>query len=534
MNLYTKYLNGNSEAFELLYNKYKNKIKYFIFNIVKDYQKSEDIAQEVFIYVMQNNLREGYSFKNYLYLVAKSRSLSYINVENRRKEIIDTYLSNKSEDEQNDELKILIENENKSELINSINELDDKYKNVMYLVKIEGLSYSEVAEILGQSIPNIKNLMHRGKKQLHKNLIKKGWDKMNEVSRFLIIIICIGVIFSGVVFATIKINNGIKGKTKLTPIYTDKISTIDSNKVWCGTFNLVWNDFVNDVIDGKIEFEDGYSELANELNKQEFTASELNENSYFKIHGIKNLELKNKIENGIKNKFNETSTILDKCDWNDINQDYVLYAMLKKQFNYLEKFSILKDDTFNSSIEKVKYFGLKPDNVQSASKNIEVLFYNSKDDFAIKLKTNEGEEVYLYRTSGEGKSFEENYIEMLDKEKKYTGDRYWNKADTLKIPFINVNDEINYDELCGRYIKGTNIYIKQALQTINFELNNFGGSVKSEALIESTRQAVESINREFKYDKDFILYLKEENKAKPYFALKVDNIDVLVINNDNM
>ena len=44
--LYNEYLDGNKEAFELLYNKYKEKIQYFIYNIVKDYQKAEDITQD--------------------------------------------------------------------------------------------------------------------------------------------------------------------------------------------------------------------------------------------------------------------------------------------------------------------------------------------------------------------------------------------------------------------------------------------------------------------------------------------------------
>ena len=39
--LYNEYLDGNKEAFELLYNKYKEKIQYFIYNIVKDYQKKQ-------------------------------------------------------------------------------------------------------------------------------------------------------------------------------------------------------------------------------------------------------------------------------------------------------------------------------------------------------------------------------------------------------------------------------------------------------------------------------------------------------------
>ena len=54
--LYNQYKNGNEESFEVLYKKYKNRIQYFVFNIVKDYQKAEDITQEVFIYVLQKRI----------------------------------------------------------------------------------------------------------------------------------------------------------------------------------------------------------------------------------------------------------------------------------------------------------------------------------------------------------------------------------------------------------------------------------------------------------------------------------------------
>ena len=91
--LYNDYLNGEKEAFEILYNKYKNKIEYFIYNIVKDYQKAEDIAQETFIYVIQHKMRENSSFKYYIYLVARSKALNYINVEKRRNEITEKYLA---------------------------------------------------------------------------------------------------------------------------------------------------------------------------------------------------------------------------------------------------------------------------------------------------------------------------------------------------------------------------------------------------------------------------------------------------------
>ena len=148
LELYNKYMNGEKDAFETLYNKYKNKIQYFIFNIVKNYEKAEDITQEVFIYILQNKVRENCSFKYYIYLVARSRAYNYINQEKRRTEINEKYSLLDSEEIQKDISDLIEKQEREKELTEAINMLDDKYKNAIYLTKIEGLSYKETAEIL--------------------------------------------------------------------------------------------------------------------------------------------------------------------------------------------------------------------------------------------------------------------------------------------------------------------------------------------------------------------------------------------------
>lgn len=148
LELYNEYMNGEKDAFETLYDKYKNKIQYFIFNIVKNYEKAEDITQEVFIYILQNKVRENCSFKYYIYLVAKSRAYNYINQEKRRTEINEKYSLLDSEEIQKDISDLIEKQEREKELTEAINMLDDKYKNAIYLTKIEGLSYKESAEIL--------------------------------------------------------------------------------------------------------------------------------------------------------------------------------------------------------------------------------------------------------------------------------------------------------------------------------------------------------------------------------------------------
>ncbi len=347
--------------------------------------------------------------------------------------------------------------------------------------------------------------------------------KIRQLSYALIF--CI-VVLIGSVYAVSRIAKNLNGNAELIPTYTSELSTMDSNKVWIGTFNLVWNDFMDNVIKGNVEFINEESKLAQSLNKQSFKADQLSEDSYFKISGPSvGADLKNKIQNGIKEKFNEDSKIIDKIDWTDTN-GYVLYAMLKKEFSFLEPFSnALESMEFKNAETRVKCFGVDSVNNPVAAKNVEILFYNSGNDFAIKLKTREGEEVFLYKTLGIGKTFEEIYQEIKNNTKSITE---FGENDILRIPFIKVNAEINYDELCGKVIKNSSYYIKQAIQTIDFDLNNFGGSVKSEAVIEASQKSAILNPRKMIFDSDFVLFLKEENKEQPYFALKVDNIDALL------
>lgn len=204
--LYNDYLDGQKEAFEFLYNKYKRKIEYFVFNMVKDYQKAEDITQETFIYVMQNKMRENVSFKYYIYMVAKSRAINYIKTEKRRTEITEEYLYDFTENIE-DVLEFITKEETKKEIIGAIELLDEKYKNAIYLVKIEGLSYEETSNIIGQTLPNTKNLVHRGKKKLRKILLKKGFDDMNKVLKVVIVMLCITVSLTGITFAGVTIYN---------------------------------------------------------------------------------------------------------------------------------------------------------------------------------------------------------------------------------------------------------------------------------------------------------------------------------------
>ena len=512
MKLYNEYLDGDKEAFELLYNKYKNKIQYFICNIIKDYQKAEDITQEVFIYILQNKVREDCSFKYYIYLVAKSRAINYINMEKRHTDLNEKYVFPEVEEIQKDVSEIIIKEETKKELKEAIDKLDDKYKNAIYLTKIEELSYNETAQILDETIENTKVLVHRGKKELRKILLKKGFDEMNKSLKVILIVILVGALLSGIVYAgTVIYNNYIKNNTNhnisMNPSYQSTLDENTINNLWVGTLDLAWKELENQLGKERIDLEDGNLPIVDDLNSSTFTKDMLDSNDY-------NITVERTITNG-----------------------YKIDTSLNKELHFLEVFDNFSNDytwTFGDSEEFIKYFGINNASSEEINKNIEVLFFNRNDDnsamsddFAIKLKTQEGDEIILYRTN-ENKNFDEYYKDIQEKTNAYTENREFTEDDELRIPYVRVNGMIAHNELYSKYIKDTNgLYFTDVIQNVNFYLNEKGCNLSSQVTM-VTEYLSTSINARYCYFNDqFVIFMKEANSNNPYFALKVDNTDIL-------
>lgn len=294
-----------------------------------------------------------------------------------------------------------------------------------------------------------------------------------------------------------------------------------------GTFDLAWNELI-EYLGGPIEFENETSELANNLNKQSFTKDMLNENSYYIGQGLVSPKLKTEIEKNLNERFGKSSDILDDINWNTSDNEYLVYAMLNKSFTFKTPFRELKKAPFSDSNIDVKYFGLDAPTLDETFEQVTALFYNSDTDFAVKIDTIEDEELILYRTN-DINNFQTAYEEVKAKEEAYSGRKSMiREKDELKIPFINVNAIINYDDLCHKVIKNSNgAYLVSAIQNVNFSLNNFGGNLSSEAYWDMYMCLSEEEPRYFNFTDTFVLYLKEKDKTTPYFALLVDNIDVL-------
>ena len=326
--------------------------------------------------------------------------------------------------------------------------------------------------------------------------------------------------------------SNIKGKKTFN---TGEITTtltledeIQDNTIWCGTFQLIWNDLKNDLAKQDIIFTPQLKVVDN-LNKETFTTNDLSDKYFYKKVGTPSLKLKEEIEKGIKDKFNETSDILDDFEWENRDpKDYFLYAMLKKEFQFEKAFEELEKGKFGK-YDNVSYFGIKKSSESDELRNqVEVLYYNSKDNFAIKLITKQEDEVILCKNP-EGKSFNEIYNNITSKSNKYKGGKNIQEGELLKIPNVKMNEKTEFTEIQNKsflFANEDSYRIEKAIQTIQFELDRTGGKIKSEAGMMVNKESAIMIDeiREFAIDDTFAIFLIEEGKEVPYFAGKISDI----------
>lgn len=298
---------------------------------------------------------------------------------------------------------------------------------------------------------------------------------------------------------------------------------------------------VNNVVKQDVVFNPQLQVVEN-LNKQTFSNKYLSENSYFSKFGLLTLDLKAAIENGIKEKFNETSDILDQIDRSDAPQSddyydwksekrYGFYAMLKKIFNFENVFDELDKWKFDNKYNNIEYFWIEWGSSSDLYKQVYIYYYNSEDDFAVALKTKEWEDIVLARWIW-WKSFMDIYSNILKKWEKYGWKHYFTKYDYLKVPNLKVKTLTEFEELENKSFyaaDGDLCNIEKALQTIEFELNKSWWYIKSEAFIgmmgiTSISEPVKIEHRYFYFDKPFVMFRKESDKSLPYFATQISDI----------
>lgn len=165
LEVYQHFLEGDEKALDELIAMYRDPLTAFICGFTKDNDIAESIMIDVFVELIRHKGFKGKSsLKTYLFAIGRNKALRHLK-SNRRDFIsldeVENYISN-------DEIftEKLVEDERKELIHEAMDKLNPVYKEVIYLLYFEGMSYKEASLVLRKSSKQIANIAYRAKQSL--------------------------------------------------------------------------------------------------------------------------------------------------------------------------------------------------------------------------------------------------------------------------------------------------------------------------------------------------------------------------------
>lgn len=166
---------GDKKAFELLVLKYQKKLMRLLGRLIRDPSEIEDIAQETFIkaYRALPSFRGESAFYTWLYRIGINTAKNYMVSMGRRPPTISELESNQNPDSSMDLTDLVVdistpENELMAKQVaetinNAVAGLPEELRTAITLRELDGLSYEEIAEIMGCPIGTVRSRIFRAR-----------------------------------------------------------------------------------------------------------------------------------------------------------------------------------------------------------------------------------------------------------------------------------------------------------------------------------------------------------------------------------
>lgn len=174
--LYIQCLQGDEAALEQLVERYQEALLLFIHSIVRDMDDAEELMLDTFARML---ISKAYfsgrsSFKTWLFAIGRNLSLKHL----RRKRL---FLCRRSweppplagsDSPESD----LLRKERDRCLYYAISQLNANYRQTLFLLYFENVSYAQAAQIMQKSEKQIANLAYRSKRALKHLLEERGFS----------------------------------------------------------------------------------------------------------------------------------------------------------------------------------------------------------------------------------------------------------------------------------------------------------------------------------------------------------------------
>ncbi|MCK6526421.1 RNA polymerase sigma factor [Myxococcota bacterium] len=163
-------------AYDLLVRKYREKIFYHAFYILKDAQEAFDVTQEVFIrsYQEPKLFCEDFRIKPWLFRVCTNLCYNIVRDKKRRGGILETVGEEKrGSSEVLLAVDAVLDREMSRQMARALHTLPLAHRNILLLRYWDDLSYAEIAEVLGVKMGTVMSRLSRAKSALSEVLAQE-------------------------------------------------------------------------------------------------------------------------------------------------------------------------------------------------------------------------------------------------------------------------------------------------------------------------------------------------------------------------
>lgn len=327
----------------------------------------------------------------------------------------------------------------------------------------------------------------------------------------------------------LRFNADLLQKTKVSPFLDENILK-GQNLVWCATAQVVWNELL-DLNGAPIQIERP-SDLVSGFNKKAVNVDVLNDGSYVAMAGKIGEGIIEKIKQALKVKFQDLASpeILDFAD-SLVESELFAYSYLFENLPFEWAFE-RPDQRFVFDGINVEFFGIDQYDPaviydQQMAEQVMVYDYKEQDDFILELKTRSNEsQVILARIPAE-KTLA-LAVNVVQKRMSRSQSKKMEAMANLQIPVFNFDLRKTYNDLGGQKIVSDNSFFDgvtmgSLLQQIRFKLDETGAVFKSEAMYwwGDTQE-------HYLFNEPFLIMLKKRTAEKPYFAMWIENTELLL------
>jgi len=170
---------GAGNCFDLIINKYEQKLFYYVMRFVCNADEARDIVQNVFVKALKhiNSFDCDKKFSSWIYRIAHNETMNWLTRNKHRKCVsIDDDSEQKEFIDLSDTTATALDEwfqiELRDELHDAVAQLPANYAQVIELHYFEDKSYKEISEIMDKPTSSVGTLLRRAKKQLLKIVLE--------------------------------------------------------------------------------------------------------------------------------------------------------------------------------------------------------------------------------------------------------------------------------------------------------------------------------------------------------------------------